>query len=188
MIQAVIFDLYGVLALNGWQAFKAKHFTDREDIWDQVFQLGRKVDAGLADYDQLVAFTAEQSGESEATVRYQLEHTLANEPLLEYIGDLKSSYQIGILTNASDPTVVHRIFSEEQLSLFDSLTFSRELGRVKPEPEIYEAAATQLGVLPEECIFVDDQERHANGARQIGMQALVYRDLPTFKKELGEIL
>ena len=89
-IKAVIFDLYGVLALNGWQAFKAKHFTDRVEVWDQIFEIGRKVDAGLADYDELIRFTAEEAEESEATVRYQLEHTSANDELLDYIRtDLK---------------------------------------------------------------------------------------------------
>lgn len=188
MVTAVIFDLYGVLAINGWQAFKAKHFADREAIWDQVFQLGRKVDAGQAEYSELIRFTAEQSGESEATVRYQLEHTLANEQLLDFIAGLKPRYKIGILTNASDPEVVYRIFTEQQRGLFDAMTFSHEIGRTKPDPEIYAIAAARLGVPLGTCVFVDDQERHAAGAREVGMQAVVYHDVPHLKQELGGLL
>lgn len=189
MIKAVIFDLYGVLALNGWQAFKAKHFTDRPEVWDQVFEIGRKVDAGLADYDELVRFTSEQSGEIEDMVRYQLEHTVANEPLLDYIcTDLKSKYKLAILSNTSRPEVIPEVFSQNEQDLFDEIILSRHHGAIKPDPEIFELAAAKIGVQTEECLFVDDLERHANGAKQAGMQALVYTDVAELKREVAKLL
>jgi HAD superfamily hydrolase (TIGR01509 family) len=188
-VKAVIFDLYGVLALNGWQAFKAKHFTDRPEVWDQVFEVGRKVDAGLADYDELVHFTAEQAGESAETVRYQLEHTIANDELLDYIKtDLKPWYFIGILSNAHRAEVVSEIFSPDQEDLFTEIILSHHTGMVKPDTRMYQAIAVRLGVLPEECVFIDDQERHVEGARNAGMQAVVYTDVPALKAELGKLL
>jgi HAD superfamily hydrolase (TIGR01509 family) len=188
-VKAVIFDLYGVLALNGWQAFKAKHFTDRPEVWDQVFEVGRKVDAGLADYDELVHVTAEQAGESAETVRYQLEHTIANDELLDYIKtDLKPWYFIGILSNAHRAEVVSEIFSPDQEDLFTEIILSHHTGMVKPDTRMYQAIAVRLGVLPEECVFIDDQERHVEGARNAGMQAVVYTDVPALKAELGKLL
>jgi putative hydrolase of the HAD superfamily len=186
--KAVIFDLYGVLALNGWQAFKAKHFTDRPEIWDQVFEIGRKVDAGLADYDELIGFTAEQAGETEATVRYQLEHTSANDELLDYIRtDLKPWYFIGVLSNAHRAEVVSEIFSPEQEDLFTEIILSHHTGLVKPDTRMYEIIAGRLGVLPEECIFVDDQERHVEGARSAGMRGIAFTDVPQLKAALQEV-
>jgi putative hydrolase of the HAD superfamily len=187
--KAIIFDLYGVLALNGWQAFKAKHFTDRVDIWDQIFQISRKVDTGLASYDELIKFTADQAGETEDTVRYQLEHTSANEPLLEYIRtDLKPAYRVGILSNASRAEVIGQIFTPEQEEMFDGIILSRHVGLLKPDTRMYDAIATKLDALPEECVFVDDQERHVEGARNAGMRGLVYADLPTLRKQLKELV
>lgn len=188
-IKAVIFDLYGVLALNGWQAFKARHFTDKPEVWDQIFEIGRKVDAGLADYAELIEFTAEQAGESEETVRYQLEHTIANDELLEYIKtDLKRWYSIGILSNAHRAEVVSEIFAPEQEDLFTEIILSHHTGLVKPDVRMFAIIAERLGVLPEECVFVDDQERHVVGARDAGMQALVYSDVSRLKRELGKLL
>jgi HAD superfamily hydrolase (TIGR01509 family) len=188
-IKAVIFDLYGVLALNGWQAFKTQHFTDRPEIWDQVFEIGRKVDAGLANYDELIQFTAEKAGESEETVRYQLEHTVANNELLAYIKtDLKPWYFIGILSNAHRAEVVSEIFSPEQEDLFTEIILSHHTGLVKPDTRMYETIAARLGVLPEECVFVDDQEQHVEGARAVGMQAIVYGDLVELKQALEPLL
>jgi HAD superfamily hydrolase (TIGR01509 family) len=188
-VKAVIFDLYGVLALNGWQAFKAKHFTNRTDVWDQIFELGRKVDAGLADYDELITFTAKQAGESQETVRYQLEHTSANDELLDYIKtDLKRWYSIGILSNASRSEIVSQIFSPEQEDLFTEIILSHHVGLIKPDVRMYEAIAGKLGVQTEDCVFVDDQERHVAGAQNAGMQGLVYHDTASLKAELNTLL
>jgi len=188
-IKAVVFDLYGVLALNGWQAFKARHFSDRVEVWDQIFEIGRKVDAGLADYDELIKFTAQQAGESEETVRYQLEHTSANVELLDYIKtDLKPWYFIGILSNAHRAEVVGEIFTPEQEDMFTEIILSHHTGLVKPDTRMYEAIANKLGVLPEEAVFVDDQERHVDGAKNAGMHGLVFTDVPTLRSDLGRLL
>ncbi len=188
MLRAIIFDLYGVLAHNGWQAFKAKHFATREDVWTEVFKLGRRVDAGTADYAELIRFTAEQTGESQKTVRYQLEHTLPNQNLLRYIAsDLKLHYKLGILSNASSPGVLDEVFTAEQQALFDVITLSRHTGLTKPDTAAYETIAHHLGVTTEDCLFVDDQERHVAGARGAGMRGLVYTDVTALKQELSRL-
>jgi HAD superfamily hydrolase (TIGR01509 family) len=184
VIKAIIFDLYGVLALNGWQAFKARHLTDKPATWDEVFELGRKVDAGLADYGELIHFTAKKTGESEATVRYQLEHTTVNDELLSYIAtDLKPRYKLGILSNASS-NIVSELFLPAQEQLFDAIVLSHHVGLTKPDAGMYEAIAEKLYVDTKECIFVDDQERHVIGAKAAGMQALVYEEVEVLRKEI----
>jgi HAD superfamily hydrolase (TIGR01509 family) len=188
MIRAIVFDFYGVLAINGWQAFKAEHFADREEVWDQVYQLGRQVDAGLSDYAELVRFTAEATGESEATVRYQLEHTVANTELLDFIAaDLKGRYKLGILSNTSNDEVFSHIFTPDQLALFDEVTLSRHLGVAKPDTRVYEAMASKLDLLPKECLFIDDREHHVDGAREAGMRAILFTNVAELKGELVEL-
>jgi HAD superfamily hydrolase (TIGR01509 family) len=188
MTKAIIFDLYGVLALNGWQAFKELHFSDRLDVWEQVFELGKQVDAGLKSYDDLVQFTAEQTGQSQAVVRHQLEHTVANEPLLDYIRiTLKPHYKIGILSNAGT-NVVERIFTAEQQDLFDAVVLSHHVGYTKPQFEMYDVIANRLETDLADCLFIDDQERHVTGARDAGMQALVYTDVMQLQSQLKTLL
>ncbi len=188
-VQAIIFDLYGVLAMNGWQAFKAAHFSDRENVWHHIYLLSRQVDAGLAGYDDLVRFTAEQSGESEATVRYQMEHSEPNIELLEYIAaELKGRYKLSILSNSRSDDALNKLFTPEQRALFDDTLLSHHLGLFKPDPRMYLAAAERLGVAPEACLFVDDREHHAAGAQQAGMRPLIYTNLTKLEHDLAALL
>ncbi|HSX05807.1 MAG TPA: HAD-IA family hydrolase [Candidatus Saccharimonadales bacterium] len=188
-MKAVIFDLYGVLALNGWQAFRAKHLAHRPELLSRFTELGRQVDAGLADYNELISLVAKETGESEAAVRYQLEHTLPNEELLSYIRtNLKPYYQIGLLSNASSTKVIDQIFTAEDEMLFDVMVLSHHTGLTKPDSRMYHTVAGRLAVEAEDCLFVDDQARHVEGAIHAGMQGHVFKgvaDLERYIEALG---
>jgi putative hydrolase of the HAD superfamily len=57
--------------------------------------------------------------------------------------------------------------------LLDASIFSVEVGRCKPDPLIYLAACRELGVLPEECLYVGDGgSRELTGATEVGMTAV----------------
>jgi HAD superfamily hydrolase (TIGR01509 family) len=63
--------------------------------------------------------------------------------------------------------------------LFDVILFSEEVGFRKPQPEIFLQALAQLGVEPENAMFVGDGlDTDVNGAARVGMatvQALWFR-------------
>lgn len=53
--------------------------------------------------------------------------------------------------------------------MFDAVVISGEVGMRKPEARIYELVADQLGLPPEQCVFVDDLLPNIEGAEQVGM-------------------
>lgn len=57
--------------------------------------------------------------------------------------------------------------------LLDASIFSVEVGRCKPDPLIYLAACRELGVQPQECLYVGDGgSRELTGATEVGMTAV----------------
>jgi putative hydrolase of the HAD superfamily len=57
--------------------------------------------------------------------------------------------------------------------LLDARVFSVQVGVCKPDPRIYLAACDQLGVRPEECLYVGDGGSHElTGAEAVGMTAV----------------
>ena len=75
--------------------------------------------------------------------------------------------KIGIISDTS-PSLQRSL---EQLNLgqfIDSYTCSDLVGAMKPDPIIFEAALSTLGVMADECIYVDDYDVESDGAREIG--------------------
>lgn len=184
MIRAVIFDLYGVLGLNGWQDFKHQHFSGRWELWEPLRVLGQRVDAGEATDEEFAEAIAAATGETAAVVRYQFEHTQPNVELLDFIKkQLRGKYRIGLLSNASSD-VLPGIFTPEQQELFDARIMSVFVGLAKPDPIMFTRMCEQLAVLPSECIMVDDQQRHLDIAAGLGMQTVLYTSLVRAKDDL----
>jgi len=187
-IKAVVFDLYGVLGLNGWQDFKTRHFDGRWDEWEPIRRLGQRVDAGEATEEEFVETIAHVTGETTGTVRYQFAHTQPNQRLLDYIEHvLKPTYKIGLLSNASSD-VLPGIFTPPQRALFDATVMSVSVGRTKPDPLMFTLIAEKLAVDPHEIIFIDDQERHLVPATSIGMQFIHYQSAEQTIAALERIL
>jgi len=57
--------------------------------------------------------------------------------------------------------------------LLDARVFSVEVGRCKPDPQMYHVACERLRVAPRECLYVGDGgSRELTGARAVGMRAV----------------
>lgn len=85
-------------------------------------------------------------------------------------------YRLGLLSNTSE---MHwNYFSDGRYSviprIFDVEVLSFRVGALKPEPEIYQAAAELAGVEPAGIFFVDDIAGHVAGARAAGIDAVQY--------------
>lgn len=186
MIKAVIFDCFGVLIGTGlWSIYeraggdltKDKAFLD--DILDRT-------SLGQVSSQELSEKIAERLGITYEQWRLFVdEDEKPNEDVFEYIRELKPNHKIGLLTNARSGTPRRR-FTREQLALFDSVIVSAEVGIIKPDPRIFELAAKELGVKPEETMFTDDNAEYLAGARQVGMHAHQFISAQDLRKAVTE--
>ncbi len=85
-------------------------------------------------------------------------------------------YWLGIVTDTSSTVSVKLRWLERGGfgHLWDSIISSRELGVRKPDPKIYTAALNQLGLRPDETVFVGHKISELDGARRIGMQTIAF--------------
>jgi putative hydrolase of the HAD superfamily len=70
---------------------------------------------------------------------------------------------------------------------FDTVLNSARLGLAKPDPAAFAAAAGQLGVDPEVCVFVDDRPDNVDGAREAGMRAEVFSGVAALRDLLADV-
>ena len=70
------------------------------------------------------------------------------------LAQLRTTHRLACLSNSNElHTPLHRRSMEP---LMDSYFFSDELGMVKPDPEIFEQVARDLGAAPHRIVFFDD--------------------------------
>jgi epoxide hydrolase-like predicted phosphatase len=71
---------------------------------------------------------------------------------------------------------------------FDAVVLSGREGVRKPEAAIYRLTAGRLGVDPASCVFVDDMAANVEGARDVGMTAILHRHPEITISQLEELL
>jgi epoxide hydrolase-like predicted phosphatase len=91
----------------------------------------------------------------------------------------------GLISNSWGPSGFH---DSELDEIFDAVLISGEVGMRKPDPEIFLHAAKLVGLEPSDCVFVDDLEQNAEGARAVGMEAIVHRSARFTLPKLEQLL
>jgi putative hydrolase of the HAD superfamily len=97
---------------------------------------------------------------------------------VETLGELRAQgRRVGLITVCSED--VPDVWSETPfVDLFDATVFSCSVGIRKPDPRIYRLACQELGVEPNEAMFVGDGANdELAGAERVGMRSvLIHRE------------
>ncbi|MDE3046283.1 MAG: HAD family phosphatase [Verrucomicrobiota bacterium] len=111
---------------------------------------------------------------------------LPNEPIIPIVQRLKEKNIPLLLLSNTNPA--HFDFLSERytfLNLFDHKILSYQVGAIKPNPAIYQAALKAVGASPSECFYTDDIPQFVEAARQLGIDAEQYTDIATLKTHLS---
>jgi putative hydrolase of the HAD superfamily len=96
---------------------------------------------------------------------------------LETLNNLKNNnLYLGIVTDTAHPLHV-KIDKLERGGfghLWDTIISSREVGIQKPDPKIFQLALQQLGIAPNQAIFVGHNSVELEGARNVGMKTIAF--------------
>jgi putative hydrolase of the HAD superfamily len=87
----------------------------------------------------------------------------------------KNRYKTALLSNTEKPTV--ECFYQLGHDMFDVLVFSCLERTRKPEKKIYELTIQRLGSQPEQSIFIDDKPEYIEGAKQVGLRTILFKNV-----------
>ncbi|MBA3758788.1 HAD-IA family hydrolase [Candidatus Saccharibacteria bacterium] len=186
MIKAIIFDCFGVLTTDTWNAF-LDTLSDKKAV-QEVREIHRAYNAGLLSKLESNEQIEQIAGKSFLELEDSNAQVIKNDTLLTYITELKKNYSIGLLSNIGSNWVRDSFLTDEEQTLFNQMVFSFEVGMNKPDSRMFELVANRLGVEPSEAIMIDDQVTYCQAAHSTGMQAIVYQDFEQFKTELEQLL
>lgn len=181
--RALLVDFGGVLTTNVFHAFE--DFCTSVGLPADAF--ARSVREHREAADLLVAVETGQLSEADFEVAFapllcrgtdvelepsgvieRLTATLRSDPLmldvLERVRD--AGFPTAVVSNSFGMGAYNGYELERRV---DHVILSGEVGVRKPSRRIYLMAAEQIGVAPEQCVFVDDLEHNVAGAERAGM-------------------
>jgi epoxide hydrolase-like predicted phosphatase len=91
-------------------------------------------------------------------------------------------YKTALLSNTELPAV--EFFHELGYDMFDVLVFSCEEGMMKSDRRIYNLTLERLGSRAEYSVFIDDRPDYIQGAKNVGMNTILFESVAQVKEEL----
>lgn len=191
MIQAIVFDLGGVLVDLDLEAC-TRAFLDIlgyrriTQLLDPCHQKGiyGDMEAGLITADEFRRRVLAESrpGSRPEDVDRCMAALLAGmaPEKVTLLQELSARYPLYALSNNNDISMArfHTLFDELGLdwrNIFREEFISSRMKMTKPSREIFEEAVRRIGVPPGDILFIDDSQRNVDGARSVGIKSALYR-------------
>ena len=92
-------------------------------------------------------------------------------------------YHLYGLTNWSE--AVYRVIEKfDILQMMEGTLISSEEKMLKPDAAIYHRLCEKFGLRPQECLFTDDKQVNVDGARAVGMQAVLFTNAKELERQI----
>ncbi|MCY4135355.1 MAG: HAD-IA family hydrolase [bacterium] len=186
MVEAVLFDMGGVIVSGPWEGFAAyerenglpEGLIRRINSTDSDSNAWARMERGEIGLEEFaVAFEGEA-----AAMGYQVDgmavlNGLGGElipSMAEAVRRCSERLKTGLLTNNYAPMGSSERSAElaEVLGRFDVVIESSVVGVRKPDPAFYALACKALSVEPSGCVFLDDLGVNLKPARAMGMTTI----------------
>lgn len=194
MIRNIVFDVGNVLVEYSWERMlQSLHITG--EAYDAVAKatalspMWNELDRSLLSDEEILEGFIKNAPEYEKEIRLVWDNISESVHCYDYSVEWvqkfkKKGYQTYILSNYSkrgyELTRQELPFVEDM----DGVLFSYEVKLVKPEPEIYQTLLKKFQLKPEECVFMDDNEKNVIAAREAGIHAIHFKNKEQAEAEL----
>jgi epoxide hydrolase-like predicted phosphatase len=197
-IEAVVFDIGGVLeitpSLGVAEMWESRLGLDpgeigkrMQDVWEAgAIGTISELDVHQAVRDRL-GLDTRQLEEFMGMIWREYLGT-ANTELIEYVRRLRPRYRTGIVSNSFVGAREREQAAYDFENLVDEIIYSHECGMSKPDPGIYALACERLRVEPARMVFLDNYGPCVAGARDAGIQAVLYQDNAQAIKDIEHLL
>lgn len=154
------------------------------DGWGLRFERG---EVSPMDFFTLLRSHSKTDFSFEALLKASSDIFHPNEPLVKIAEELKAKgVRLYALSNTNE-THFHYLYTHFPcLHLFDGYVLSFEVGALKPEPEIFNAALQMAESSKNSCFYVDDIPDYVYAARENGIDAEIFTTAENCREHLGQ--
>ncbi|MEO3867737.1 HAD family phosphatase [Nonomuraea sp. B12E4] len=192
----IVFDYGGVLCLPQTesdadamaQAVEADPEAFKRAYWEHRLEFDR---AGLTPFDYWSAVLGRPATQAEIARLVAMDVASWAYPdtgTVALLGELiEAGRDVALLSNA--PICIGDGVDElPWIAAIGRRFYSGRMGLVKPDREIYDRMAGELGADPSEIVFIDDREENVEGAARAGMTGLHFTGAAPLRVALRGVL
>lgn len=197
-IKALTWDFGGVLLRTETQEprrnWEQRLALEHGELHDIVFHgsASRRATVGKASTEDIWISVAEQLNlGAEQLAEFRKDFWAGDQldrDLVDATRSICEHLKTALLSNAWPDLRAYLTHELQIADAFDYMIISSEVGIAKPDEEIYRVLLERLGVLPHECIFVDDSAENIMAAKQLGLHGIHFRSREQALLELRELL
>lgn len=184
MKKAVIFDMDGVIIQSEmlYQKRRNLFFKEHGIVVDEQFQkevIGSNPVAMFAmifpeSFEKQISYLAKYNlFKKNFPINYSSILTEGIENLLEWLKNNK--YRIALASSGEYSILVHVLKETNLDDYFEVVVSGADMPKSKPAPDVYLEAVRQLGLLPEECLAIEDSTHGIKAAVSAGLECLALR-------------
>ena len=202
MVEAVLFDMGGVIVSGPWEGFAAYERANglpeglirRINSTDADSNAWARMERGEIGLEEFAAaFEAEAAALGHRVDGMAVLDGLGGELLpgvAEAVRRCSERLKTGLLTNNYAPMASSERSAEmaEVMGWFDVVVESSVVGVRKPDPAFYAMACQALDVEPSGCVFLDDLGVNLKPARAMGMTTIKVVDAADALAELEAVV
>ncbi len=186
MITTIIFDIGNVLADFTWREHYERFGFD-EDMIERLADatvrcpLWNEYDRGVMTYEELFQGFVDNDPEIEPQLREAFADVstmvVRNDYAIPWIHALQDKgYRCLYLSNFSERAHKECAAALDFIPHMDGGILSYQEKIIKPMPEIYQLLIDRYGLVPQECVFLDDTQRNLDAAEKFGIHTIHFEN------------
>jgi len=189
MINTIIFDFGGVIGTDADTIFielLTEHGISKEkaiEIWKQYWP---NLSIGSYGVKKIWSFVEQELKLDINLVIEEYNEKIQVYPeIIDICQKLKlKGFKLGILANESLEWMDIKREKGNLNSIFEKVYSSADIKLKKPDVKSYEYVLNALNSKQEETFFIDNLERNIKAAKNIGMEAIWFKDIEQLRREL----
>lgn len=111
-----------------------------------------------------------------------------DEKIMNFAKSLRNKHKLVIISNDAKDWMDAKIEKFHLDNIFSKIYSSANLGISKPNKEIFTYVLNDLGIKPNELIFIDNQLNNYESAKLMGINAIHFTNLQNLKRDINKYL
>lgn len=185
-IKNIIFDIGNVILEFKYEDVINKFISDENEkkfIFDNIINspewLGYGlIDTGYITQEEAIKMVQDRTNHCndeliEKFWKNYNDYAKINKEAIKILEDLKQNdYNIYLLSNINQYTVDFINKTSNLFNIVDGYVLSYQIHQIKPYKSIYKTLIAKYEIIPEECLFIDDNQKNIDTGNEVGFNSI----------------